>query len=284
MLVYSKILETLLKNRISLPMKVLFQVSYLALLLPASIGLMETSLALLIAGLGIYFLLIHRHWGFSLLGVAVYLRIELVILLGILLLVFVFQKKYKLVSVLGYTALGLLPFVIYDFYFFHTIIPQSILAKSTVYSLKWYSTLAFVVFNSLPESIVNRSNIGNVIVGTLFISIVLIGALVSLKEWKEQKNSWPLVFYLWGVCLSGGYILSHAYVFDWYIPLYTLPLLLFGFLCIYSPEVSRKMIIAVLFGGLFLFSTLSLLGVVYSSIKDPAYFRLFESGSRVKAY
>ncbi len=284
MLVYSKIIGILLKNRWSLLLKVVFQVCYIALLLPASIGLMETSLSLLIAGVGILFLIHNRPYGFAFLGVAVYLRLELIILLGILFTVFFIRDKINRLSIISFTALGLLPFIAYDLYFFHTVVPQSILAKSTVYSIEWFRTFIFVVFISLPDSILNKSFIGIVIVGTFFISLVVISGIITYKEWRLYKNIWPLVFYAWGLLIASGYILSHAFVFDWYIPLYTLPLLISIILCVYSDLASSKMMTRSLLTGIILISSLSVLGTVYSSIQRPSSFKLFEYGSRVKLY
>ena len=264
--------------------RLLFLITYIAILLPASIGLMETSFALLVAGVGIYLLTRSKPTGFAFLAIAVYLRIELLILLTLTAILYIFQKQYKLQVILGYIAVGLLPFVIYDLYFFHTIVPQSIVAKSIVYSLPWFVPAVVVLLFSFPPSLLFDHMIGLVFLGTILLSTVLFTSMSALKEWKAQKFYWPVLFGLWSILIAGGYIFRRAYVFDWYMPLYTIPLLIACYLCLIAMEHSRKIIITSLISSIFIVSALSFMEITYSGIYAPGYFRLFSPGSHVKTY
>ena len=53
MMVFTAVVESLLKARLSVASKLLFQLSFLALIRPSSVGLMETPLALLVVALGV---------------------------------------------------------------------------------------------------------------------------------------------------------------------------------------------------------------------------------------
>jgi len=91
--IYINILEILFK-KIKYGQKLMFQVVFIAMLLHSSTGLMETPLTLLIAGAGIYLLLKSNPFGFTLLGLAVYFRLEMSFLFALSLLIFIIQKKW----------------------------------------------------------------------------------------------------------------------------------------------------------------------------------------------
>ncbi len=81
MLVYTKIIHLLYKGTKTPYLDAVFQVSFITLMAPSSIGLMETPLAMLIAGIGLYLLLLNRHECFILFALAAYIRIELLVLI-----------------------------------------------------------------------------------------------------------------------------------------------------------------------------------------------------------
>ena len=154
MIVYTKIVELLLAERFSITKKLLFGLPYLALLLPVSIGLMETPFALLIAGLGIFLVLQSKPSGFSLLGFATYLRLELLVLVAVISIFSFFKKQFRLHQVIGYIAAGIIPFFVFDF----NLLPHcySSIAVRKIYSLfdrmvRYFSinTLQFFLFGSI---------------------------------------------------------------------------------------------------------------------------------------
>ncbi len=283
MLIYTEILETLLKDRLPLWSTLLFQFSYLALLLPASIGLMEIPFALLIAGVGIYFLHRSKPSGFVLLGLAAHIRLELVVLLSALGIIMFLAKQFRLQHILGYIAIGVLPLLGYDLYFYQTIIPHSIISKSIIYDTPWYYPALQILFQSLPDQGVNFKPIF-LGLGAITFSAVVITLLTAFLEWKESKSSWPILFCLWGVLVISGYLFSKALIFDWYIPLYTIPLLIACFMLSARIVYPRHLFIRGFVYIVFLLSAVSLTRTTFASIQNPSTFTLFESGSRVKMY
>jgi hypothetical protein len=281
LIVYSKIMESLLKKQLTILQKLPLWITILALLLPSSIGLMETPLALLIAGLGIYFLLCSKPRGFALLGIAIYLRLELVVLVMLAGIIVVFQEKFRLYQILGYFTLGFVPLIFGDLYYFHTIVPRSIIAKSMIYSLTPLDTLADVLSRSLPGFPI----INPVLKSILFILIIGILCWTAFRESViSKKDSFSAMLCVSGLLVIGIYTISHTHLFDWYIPLYTLPISIAYFSYSYLTEQPRNIIIRLPLLCLVLLSTISIITTICSAFYRPNAFVLFESGSRVKMY
>lgn len=283
LVVYTKIMEIFLKRQLSLLEKLLFQTSFLAILLPSSIGLMETPLAMLVAGLGIYLLLSSKPSGFALLGLAIYLRLELTILFILVTLFVLIRKQIRMTQIVAYGALGSLPLFLFDLYFFHTFVPYAILAKSKIYSTTTLSAL-IQLFNSSPITLSHNKPIFLLVSSMTVLGIVLLTSWVVFRERKILKSYWPLLFCLLSLAIIAGYIFGHALVFDWYAPLFMLPILLACFVCSFQIDPPRNIIVKIPLFVLFFLSLVAIIRTLYASFYDPATFILFESGSRVKMY
>ena len=283
LIVYTNIVETLLKRGLPTFERILFQITFLAILLPSSIGLMETPLALLVAGLGIRMLLRSKPAGFALLGFSIYLRLELILLLALIGLFVLVQKQFRVGQIIAYSALGAFPLFFYDLYYFHTFVPHAIVAKSNVYSITTLDAL-IQLFNALPITLDHNKPIYLVISSITLLSIVLLTSWVAFRERKILKSFWPLLFCLLGLAVIAGYIFGHALVFDWYAPLFMLPILLACCVCSFLIEPPRNIIVKLPLFFLFCLSVLVIGGTFYASFYDPATFILFEGGSRVKRY
>ncbi|EKD82728.1 MAG: hypothetical protein ACD_39C01131G0003 [uncultured bacterium] len=286
--IYTRIIESALEEPLSIKLKLLFQIPCLAILLPSSIQLMETPLALLISGIGIYSILKRNAWGFLLLGVAVYFRIELIVPL-VLAAIFVFvQKQYKLKQILFPIFAGLLPFVFYDLYFFQTVVPHSVVAKASVYSFTYLNTFLNTLFAALPTIKGADDNVFLYLTGVIpcivFFYALLLTVLLTLKERVLTKNFWPLFFGLASLLIIAGYIYGRAFMFDWYRPIYMLPALLCCFISMFSLSraIRRMAMLAVCI--IFVLSFLSIAQMIYASIGNRSVFPLFAMGSRVKTY
>jgi hypothetical protein len=282
--IYTRIVELFLKRKAALHQRLLLQTIILALLLPSSIGLMETPLALFAAGVGIYFLLLSKPAGFALLAAAIYLRPELLALVVLICAAAVLQNKFKPRQIFGYFILGFFPMVLFDLYYFHTIVPHSIVAKSTVYSITPLGAFVGVLSKSLPE--IPATALQNLFVKLpAFIVIVVILGWVALREPATSKmNFYPAALYVSGLLVIGMYVAGHAFVFDWYAPLYMLPISIAYFSYAYSIDHRGGAAVKL---PLFLLGCLSAIFIItttYSAFYMPGAFALFESGSRVKMY
>jgi hypothetical protein len=209
LIVYTKVVELFLERRLTILQKLFLQTIILAILLPSSIGLMETPFALLTAGLGIYFLLRAKPLGFAFLGIAIYLRLELFIPAVLTGSMAVFQGKFKLFQILRYFILGFAPFVFFDVYYFHTIIPHSIIAKSTVFSLTPLNTLITILIQSLPQfSAISDQHL---LESALFMIIVIMLCWTVFRERIIFKiNYYPALLCFSSFLTLGLYILLAA--------------------------------------------------------------------------
>ncbi|HEY5138076.1 MAG TPA: hypothetical protein VIJ25_01975 [Methylococcales bacterium] len=193
-------------------------------------------------------------------------------------------KQRRLQTIFGFIAMSLIPLVIYDFYYFHTVIPQSMVAKSAVYTLQWFIPFLVVLLNSLPTSPLENSLVGLVFIGTIVLSIVITTAIAAFKDWKAYKSFWVALFWLWGVLISMGYILGHAYIFKWYMPLYAVPLLVACYLSFLRGDRPQKIVTISMLLILCVISVVWLTRTVYSSAYSPSAYDQFESGARVMLY
>ena len=283
LVVYSKIVESFLGKKLSIFQKIIFQIIVLALLLPSSIGLMETPLALLIVGLGIYFLLRLKPLGFLLLGISIYFRLELSILVILITIFIVFQNRYKFYQIFGYFVLGLTPILCFDLYYFHTIVPHSIIAKPLIYSLTPANTLADISANSIPAFFTLK--IPWDLKFILFVTVIIMICWTAIRETEILKmNFYPALLCFSGLLIMGGYIFKHSLLFDWYIPLYMIPISTAYFSYSYLIKFPRNIIISLLLFFLFSLSAISVSTTIYSAFYKPSAFILFESGARVKMY
>lgn len=286
MLMYTKIIHHIAgKHKVHFLVIPAFQTIYVALMIPASVGLMETPLALLLAGLGIHFIQSNRRIGYVLLGAAAYIRVEigvLILLSGLFVLV---QKRNRTIEAILLTATGLLPFVIFDLYFFGSPIPNSIAAKSVIYDIGGTELLSMTIFSALPTYSLLNDNM------TVFASnLILLMGILSLAfifgagEWRSNGNPYLLMIALWSGLIISLYIAANALVFDWYIPLYVIPLAVAISATVIVTRPPYNKLANILFFVLLLISCASLGRTVYAAFDQPSQFILFESGSRVRMY
>jgi hypothetical protein len=283
-LVFSAILQNILEGKLTTKSKVFFQITYLALLAGASVGLMEVPLALLLAGLGIHEILKSKLSGFIWLGVAAYIRLELVILMALIGLYLIIQDKSKVWRILLFSAIGILPFLAYDLYFFHTIIPHSIIAKSVVYSIPSLNTFTRSLILALPIPASQNQLISFLAGFVLFIGIIFSTVVTLVLNRRSAARDWILIFSLSALLIFAGYIAGHTLIFEWYTPLYTIPALLVVTMSADKTLFPRNGLSAGIQLVLFVLGLVVLVQFSMAAFIHPGQFIQFESGSRVKTY
>lgn len=284
MIVFTKVTENLSNARLDPVRKVLFQITYLTLLASSSIGLMETPLAFLLAGVGIQELLHSRPRGFFWIGLAAYVRLELMILLIAVAFLSILKGKTYILQAFLFSALGILPILIYDLYFFGTIVPQSILAKSTIYSLTWLHTLTRGVLLSFPVAFLEHQFLfftGGLI---LLISILVISAITVFRNRRIWQGRWIVIFTLWSLGIFCGYLAGQTLIFEWYAPLFIIPLVLALTLCASKEIFPGNSIATGLQFIVFLINLSLFVQFSYAAVFDRGEYLLFENGARVKTY
>ena len=285
--VYTKILESLLRERFSNPKKLLFQIPCIAMMLPASIGLMETPLALLIAGIGIYLLINSHPSGFAMISLAAYIRVEMIILALLSFIFAIIRKQYSLKQIATHAIITVIPLIVYDLQYFKTLVPHSVIAKSVVYSLSTFDTVLRIAVGSMPSIIKGGQPVLWVITTITFFATIILAmqGAFTLREKANSAGDWPLLLTLMSFGVIAFYIIGHALSFTWYKPLYMLPFFLACFLYSHLPDCGHKNILSkATLSAFFLISTISTLQIAYASICDPSAFSLFMGGLRVKTY
>ena len=284
MLIYTKIVERVLNHPLSGLRKFLFQASYLSMMAVSSIGLMETPLAVLLFGAGIYNLLKSHSSGFVWLGLAVYFRIELFIVAGMLGIFFAYRENFPPLKNIFLIGLGMLPFLLYDLYFFQTVIPNSIIAKSVVYSINGFYAFTRLVLFFFPRGLSYNEllsfSIGLVVILGVLISIVG----TAILTWKTDTGIWILIFGAWALLIILGYLERRVLLFEWYAPLYTIPMFLAITLCANVKEKSTNNFPLILQSALAAIYLLGLSQAFYASTINPGVYEQFEIGSRVRNY
>lgn len=286
MLTYTRIIHRLAgKHKVHFLVILAFQIIYVALMIPASTGLMETPLALLLAGLGIHFIQLDRRIGYLLFGIAAYIRVEIGVLILLAGLFVLIQKRDRVIEAILFTVAGFLPFLLFDLHFFRSIIPNSIPAKSVIYDIRGVETVSTIIFSSLPTYFLLNDNMtvfaSNLI---LLTGILYLAVKFGLDEWRSSGSSQLLMIALWSGLSISLYIAASALIFDWYIPLYVIPLAVAISATVIVAGPPYNMLAYVFFFVLLLISCGSLGRTVYAAFDHPSQYILFESGSRVRMY
>ena len=250
------------------------------ILAPSSLGLMETPLALLSVGVAMLLVQQRRPTAFVLFGMSMFLRLELAAVLVVFAAAAVIIRKIRPREVVIFTAIGAAPFVAYDLYFFGTIVPAAVRAKSIGYSL----TLDETIWRLVPWS----AGSGNTPALVLGLVASLAGGWYLLL--RQQVDWTAVAAYLSGIVILTTYVATRTFVFEWYIPLYTMliswPILAVLFAPT-APPPTRLTRLAACAGALVILilpAQVAFLRYVRAGIVNPAYAPAFAQGARVRRY
>jgi len=220
---------------------VIFHLAYAGLLIPSCAGLMETPLAICLAGAGLLLLTKDRVYGLAFISLAVFTRLELIVLAAIL-VVYLLYKRKTLPILLLLTSLVLLATITWSTY--DTIIPHTAKAKQVVYHLSVSQTLYSVINALIPSNLLiqhftptlkNLINPSEYIKSLLkaapiIITLAIIAFYIFRAPWpsitKKHSNKLNLLIGVTGIIISFTYIAKHVFLHPWYTPLFTIPILL----------------------------------------------------------
>jgi hypothetical protein len=175
-------------------------------LLPVSGLLMETPPALVCWLLSLWAVQRDRWATAGLLaGLALLLRYEFLLWLPVLLLISPDLRARRVLLA------GMLPLLLlllgWSLFWFGDVVPQSIRAKSVVYDLNWTVSLRQ---SRLPTQLL------------LLVAALTALALLLPHAWRRSRAACAAL--LFGAGLAAAYLLRATFIFDWYRPLYLLPL------------------------------------------------------------
>lgn len=206
--------------------------TYMLLYLP-SIQLMETVFAIFVFSLTTYLFLSKKPVALILAGVLPFIRLEFFLFTIILVMIEIYQQKNYLRKAIAFVVIGALPFLLFELVNFQTLIPNTVLAKSTVYDLSYWQKVFeilisiyplpyqpyLVAFIALPLTML-------VVFLMIFILTQFLGLLGS--EAIPQKRTELLIaaVFMFSIGVMGIYIIGRSAHFDWYTPLYSVPLVI----------------------------------------------------------
>ncbi len=275
-----------------------FLVVYVSLTIPPSIGLMETATALVIAGVAFHLLLSDSKYCLSLFSASVFFRPELVILLVLVLFYVIARRRFSHKDTFLFSLLGALPFLIYDYFFFGTLLPNAIKAKAIVYSLSYRDTVLTMLsrlLDDLPLSSACDLYVSyEVAFAYVLFLLGLVCAHIGIFTFREvrflsrcngdERSYVSGLIMLWGVCVLGAYVATKTYIFPWYEPLYVVPtLLVIGKTILGTRSPFASLGLAV-FAIPMLAQMLGLSQVLSAASGNPTCYQDFEVGARVRQY
>ena len=201
----------------------------LAIVIVPSVELMETPLALLLLLSGVQRVLVDKPRGFMLLGIAASTRLELAVFPLLFAIHALLRPGARWQRLLVDLLSGAAPFALYQWLFFGALVPQTIRAKQQVYGLglpEFAANLTEAIYGSILVPY-------GVLIPRLHVLSVLILGVWAVLVFRRERFALP-----WqGILLpAGGLLILDAYavggvpLFEWYNPLYGVPLAM-GVLC-----------------------------------------------------
>jgi len=276
LLIYLKLVEKIVEKNVSFTQKSILFISFFGLLLPSSIGLMETPISLLVFGLGLLLLMSQKPIGGLFIGISIYFRIEMLIP-ALFVFLFLLLKKQLNWKPIVWGLIGVLPFLVFDLYCFGTIIPQSVIAKPVVYDLKRSQTLSTILFTSIPPTNLFDSTALNAVI---FVVLIILVFYTLIKQ-KNTYLDWTLFFWGWGISIIFFYLVGKAFVFEWYQALYTIPMFLSCFTLYEKTKIKVIKIHLIVFTVIL---SIGLFSTLLASLGQYQRYSYFVGGSRVKTY
>ncbi len=246
----------------------------------SSVGLMETPLALSLAGAGML-LRDRRHpAGFLCLALAVFVRVELAVLFLGFAAAALIQRPRRLPAAILWSATGALPLLAYELYFFGTVVPSAVHAKAVSYD----PTLSEALWRMVPLA---ADGLTAPLLVPGFLLAVTAGAFVVVGS---TFSATARLSFVCGLAIAVAYVATDALVFEWYVPLYAVtlgwPMLA---ATLHPPAASLEMPVRrwAGIGALVLLlwpAHAGLAGYVRGAAVNPAYAPGFLQGARVQSY
>lgn len=292
-LVYLSLLRRISATPLRVFVLIFFVVTYLSQIIKTSLGLMETPLAILMTGLGLLGLMTGKPYSMIIFGVIPFFRLELVVVSG-LAIVYALVVRHWSLKTLGYLILGALPFLLFDIIFFNQIIPNTMRAKSIIYSLSYLDVVSQVARKNVDDiSLLGHFYPFTTTLGLVyaFYSLLVLASWIAIVTYREIRRlirkSWievdfaALFFAVWCMTVLLAYILAQTLLFPWYIPLYVIP----GLLVIsHTLSTSYQKLLSLIITPFLLVQTLGLIQLPLAVAVSPIYYQDFGMGVRARQY
>jgi hypothetical protein len=272
--VYARIIGGL-TGRSGLTDDLLASLAVVPVLVYSSAGLMETPLAMLVLGIGVLLYIRKLPVSFMFMAASVFFRLELGVFPVLFAAHSLYRKNVPPGRVLGYMAAGAAPFVFYDMYFFGTIIPHTVIAKRAVYSLGPQWVLHF----ALPP-LLFTGDAGRVLELALMLSVTAT-ALFWAVGYTRGRGGPIAVLALSGLSVLGAYFAARTMVFQWYLPVYALPL----FVSLLAVAKARKAaVFGILVAAVLYPYVAGFAHAAHAAAYDVSRYEYFSGGARARKY
>jgi hypothetical protein len=249
-------------------------------LLMASVGLMETPLAILCAGVAMRLFQRGRPQAFAVFAAAAFVRPEWAVAGAICGVFALATRRMRLGEMLAWGAAGALPFVAYDLYFFHTLIPNAVRAKSLGYDLRWRDALP-----KLSPPIAGSYSLLDWAVASA--AALVAGAVLLFRRPMDMAAR---ASFLGGLAIAFAYVAPRGFIFEWYVPLYMVPVLWPLAACFFQARAGtpryapRRAAAAAALAVLLLPWVAWMPAFARGAAVNPALSPLFPQGGRVRQY
>jgi hypothetical protein len=297
--IYVLIFDFIAQKGTSTSSKLIFFLMYLALIIPVSTGLMETPIAMLLAGLGLLLIIKNSRWGLVILGSLPFFRPELLIVTLLAVFLIRYTKRFSIKDTVLFYSLGAIPFILFDLYFFKTLIPNTIIAKSLIYSRSYIDAFSFF-FSKIYGQLGLLGTVTNISLTQklyylgyilwLTLSFVIIFCYKTLREFflskrLGEKELLGVLFLVWFCGVAGVYLFRRVLIFSWYDPLYTIPLLMVIAKTVMDiQECKIATVFRIILLPLILVQISGLVQLGLAAFIDPKYAPEFLSSARVRIY
>jgi hypothetical protein len=283
-LAYVVLSRELTRGELSRPCCWALALPFLSLIHFSSAGLMETPLALLVLGLGALLYARRRDEAFILLALAPFIRLELAAFFVLFFLHAFARRKSGGWRRIGFSLLGSAPFIVYELYYFRSLLPGTVGAKAVVYSMGLADVAEFLLQNLVAFAPPMVHSWG---LATGLLLLALLTALTIACECRQRRfvREESEILYLLGaggLLIAAVYILSKGLVFPWYVPLFAVP---FTF-ALYA-AAARTRLVAAYIGLLLIIGlphVMTLGGSALAAAGHPSLYRYFAQNARALKY
>lgn len=276
----------------------LFYLTYLGVILPSSIGLMEIPTSLLIAGLAILLLIKRNRGSLVCLGILPFFRPEFIVITALSILLIIITKRFTARDVIVFTFCAAAPFIAYELFFFQTLIPNTVTTKSIVYSLTSVAAAKYFVqkiFDDLALlGMVTQISFTQQIIYAGFLLWVIVSFIVIfcyqtlhhfIKKSLDEIDLFGILILLWCLTIVSVYLYKRIFIFSWYDPLYAVPIcLVMGKMIFNRSNKKVYPVLGILLVPLMLGQFSSLAQVGLGAFVDVRYAPEFLFSARVRNY
>ncbi|HWA77709.1 MAG TPA: hypothetical protein VG937_35480 [Polyangiaceae bacterium] len=220
--VWVALLATIARRRLAAWEGALAASVYLAIVQPASVAAMETGLSLLFASLGMRQFARREPNAFLWLALAAMTRLELSVLCIACAALALFTRALPWKRCVFWAACGLVPFALFDWWQYGTLVPQAFVAKRILHRVPPVAAFSLLLPEAVSSEFYFRSAAYSAY-ATVCVAVATLPLGRIAWSWRRLHEPAPqllLASSATGIAIAFTYVASRGLVFPWYRPLY----------------------------------------------------------------